>query len=88
VANVFVLCEPLRGWRYLSVTPQHCKPDFTRQMQWLVDVGYPEAGVIRVVLDNLSTHTDAALYEAFTAAVHGGSCGGWRSTTRRSTGAG
>jgi len=68
VANVFVLCEPLRGWRHLSVTAQRCKPDFARQMQWLADVGFPRAVVIRVVLDNLSTHTDAALYETFPAA--------------------
>ena len=65
VANVFVHCEPLRGWRHLVVTAQRCKGDFARQMQWLVDVGYPRALVIRVVLDNLSTHTAAALYETF-----------------------
>jgi hypothetical protein len=34
-------------------------------MQWLVDIGYPEAEVIRVVLDNLNTHKLASLYEAF-----------------------
>jgi transposase len=68
VANVFVLGEPRRGWRHLSVTARRCKGDFARQMQWLADVGYPQAVVIRVVLDNLSTHTDAALYETFPAA--------------------
>lgn len=68
VANVFVLCEPLRGWRHLTVTAQRCKADFARQMQWLVDVGCPRAGVIRVVLDNLSTHTPEALYETFSPA--------------------
>ena len=68
VANAFVHCEPLRGWRHLSVTAQRCKGDFAREMQWLVDVGFPRAVVIRVVLDNLSTHTDAALYETFPAA--------------------
>jgi DDE superfamily endonuclease len=68
VANVFVCCEPLRGWRHLAVTAQRCKPDFAGQMQWLVDVGFPKAAVIRVVLDNLSTHTPEALYETFPAA--------------------
>jgi hypothetical protein len=68
VANVFVLGEPLRGWRHLSVTARRCKSDFARQMQWLADVGYPKAVVIRVVLDNLNTHTDAALYETLPAA--------------------
>jgi hypothetical protein len=68
VANAFVHCEPLRGWRHLSVTARRCKGDFAREMRWLVDVGFPRAAVIRVVLDNLSTHTDAALYETFPAA--------------------
>lgn len=39
--------------------------DFAHQMQWLVDVAYPEAKVVRVVLDNLNTHKAASLYEAF-----------------------
>jgi hypothetical protein len=65
VANVFVLCEPLRGWRHLSVTARRCKGDFARQMQWLVDHGCPRAPTIRVVLDNLGTHTPAALYDTF-----------------------
>jgi hypothetical protein len=68
VANAFVLCEPLRGWRHLTVTAQRCKGDFARQMQWLADVGFPRAVVIRIVLDNLSTHTAAALYETFAPA--------------------
>ena len=67
VANVFVCCEPLRGWRHLTVTAQRCKPDFARQMQWLVDVGFPDAVRVRVVLDNLRTHTAAAVYETFAA---------------------
>jgi hypothetical protein len=66
-ANVFVLCEPLRGWRHLSVTAQRCKADFAAQMRWLLDVGCPRATRLRVVLDNLSTHTPAALYETFPA---------------------
>jgi hypothetical protein len=66
-ANVFVLCEPLRGWRHLSVTAQRCKADFAAQMRWLVDVGCPKATRIRLVLDNLSTHTPEALYEMFPA---------------------
>ena len=64
-ANVFVFCEPLRGWRHLTVTARRCKPDFAAQMQWLVDVGYPRATRIRLVLDNLSTHTPEALYDTF-----------------------
>lgn len=67
VANLFVLCEPQRGWRHLTVTRQRCKADFAAQMQWLVE-RYPAATCIRVVLDNLSTHTWEALYESFPAA--------------------
>ena len=42
--------------------------DFAHQMQWLVDVAYPHAPVVRVVLDNLNTHRMASLYETFPAA--------------------
>lgn len=65
VANLFVFCEPKRGWRHLTVTAQRCKPDFAEQMRWLVTEGFPTATTIRVVLDNLRTHTWEALYERF-----------------------
>jgi hypothetical protein len=39
--------------------------DFAHQMRWLVDARYPEAEVIRVILDNLNTHKPASLYETF-----------------------
>jgi hypothetical protein len=68
VANVFLVVEPQRGWRQLTVTAQRCKSDFAEQMRWLVTEGYPRATVIRVVLDNLRTHTWEALYETFPAA--------------------
>jgi transposase len=42
--------------------------DFAHQMQWLVDERYPEAEVIRVIMDNLNTHKPASLYEAFAPA--------------------
>jgi hypothetical protein len=47
------------------VTEQRTRHDFAQQMKWLVDEGYPEAERIRVVLDNLNTHTLAALYDTF-----------------------
>lgn len=68
VANLFVVVEPKRGWRHLAVTAQRCKEDFAAQMRWLVVEGFPAATVIRVVLDNLRTHTWEALYETFPAA--------------------
>jgi len=65
VRNLFMVCEPRRAWRHLSVTEQRTMQDFARQMKWLVDEGYPEAERVRVVLDNLNTHRAASLYETF-----------------------
>lgn len=64
-ANVFGYFEPLRGWRRMEVTERRTKRDFAHCMQRLVDEFYPQAETIHVVLDNLSTHTKAALYDAF-----------------------
>jgi hypothetical protein len=65
VRNLFMLCEPKRGWRHIAVTEQRTIPEFARQMQWLVDEAFPEAERVRVVLDNLNTHKAASLYETF-----------------------
>jgi hypothetical protein len=67
-ANLFLSCQPLAGWRHVAVTDRRTKHDFAEQMRELVDVHFPDADKIRVVLDNLNTHTPAALYEAFPAA--------------------
>jgi len=63
--NLFLFVEPQAGRRHGQVTEQRTKLDFAHAMQWLVDEGYPEATVIRVVLDHLNTHKLASLYEAF-----------------------
>lgn len=63
--NLFLFFEPLANWRRVVVTQRHTKQDFAYQMKWLVDEGYPDADCIHVVLDNLNTHTEAALYETF-----------------------
>ena len=65
--NLFLACEPLAGWRQVAVTERRTMQDFARQMRWLADEAYPEAEVIRVVLDNLNTHRTASLYETFPA---------------------
>jgi hypothetical protein len=67
-ANVFMVVQPLRGWRHGEVTEQRTKLDFAAQMKQLVDVQYPEAECIRLVLDNLNTHGPASLYAAFAPA--------------------
>lgn len=64
-ANLFVMCQPLAGWRAVKATDRRTKIDFAHCMKELVDVHFPDASVIRVVLDNLNTHTPGALYEAF-----------------------
>lgn len=67
-ANLVVLVEPLAGWRHVVVTDRRTKQDYARCLQWLVDVAYPDAEYIRVVQDNLNTHTAGALYEVFSPA--------------------
>ena len=64
--NLFVLAQPQTGWRHLDVTDRRTSQDFAQQMQTLVDKQFPDAEVIRVVLDNLNTHSPAALYQTFT----------------------
>ena len=66
--NIFLACEPLAGWRHVAITERRTMQDFAHQMRWLVDVAYPDAPVVRVVLDNLNTHRMASLYETFPAA--------------------
>ena len=63
--NLFLTCEPLAGRRHVAITERRTMADFAHQMQWLVDVAYPHAPVVRVVLDNLNTHRMASLYETF-----------------------
>lgn len=64
-ANLFVFVEPLAGYRAIEMSEQRTKLDFAQTMRWLVDEVYPEAQMIRLVMDNLNTHTAASLYEAF-----------------------
>lgn len=66
--NVFMAFAPHLGWRHATVTERRTALDFAGQLQWLVDEAFPQAEVIQVVLDNLSTHSLGALYEAFPAA--------------------
>jgi hypothetical protein len=67
-ANLFMLFEPLKGRRDVQVTERRTNKDFARLVQRLIDECYPAAEKVVLVLDNLSTHTPAALYEAFAPA--------------------
>jgi len=60
-----VCFEPKGNRRHVDVTARRTAIDFASQMRRLVDERYPEAEVVRVVLDNLNTHTGASLYRAF-----------------------
>jgi hypothetical protein len=64
-ANVFMFVDVNRPWRHAKVTDQRTCIDFAECMRDLVDVHYPAAERIRVVLDNLSAHSAGALYQAF-----------------------
>ena len=66
-ANLFVFLDAHRPWRKVKVTDRRAAEDFAQCMRDLVDLYYPLAAQIRVVLDNLSTHSAAALYQAFPA---------------------
>lgn len=64
-ANLFMMVEPLRGRRHVNVTTRRTKLDFAGQMKELVDVHYPTAQRITLVMDNLNTHRLSCLYDAF-----------------------
>lgn len=63
--NLFVFLDAHRPWRKVKVTERRAAVDFAACMRELTDIHFPEAEKLRVVLDNLSTHSPAALYSAF-----------------------
>ena len=65
VVNLFMVCEPLRGWREVMVSDRRTRIDWAQCIKEVVDVHYPDAERIVLVQDNLNTHTPASLYEAF-----------------------
>lgn len=67
-SNLFMFFAPLENWREVVVTAQRTKVDFAYCMRDLVDCYFPQAQVIRLVMDNLNTHNLAALYEVFAPA--------------------
>ena len=65
VSNLFMFFAPLEGWRHVTVTDSRKAVDWAHQIKWLIDEKYPQAEKIRLVMDNLNTHTKASLYKAF-----------------------
>lgn len=64
-ANLFMLSEPLAGWRHVMVTDRRTAVDFAEVLRWLAEDVYPDADRVVLVMDNLNTHKLASLYEAF-----------------------
>ena len=67
-ANLFVMVDANRSWRKVKVTDRRANQDFAACIRDLVDVDYPDADKVRLVMDNLSTHTASAIYQTFPAA--------------------
>jgi hypothetical protein len=64
-ANLFMVSEPLLGWRAVKITQRRTAVDFAEVIRWLVEDVHEEAEVVVLVMDNLNTHKIASLYEAF-----------------------
>jgi transposase len=65
VSNLFMIFEPLAGWRHVKVTDSRKAVDFAYCVRDIVDIHYPEAEKVVLVMDNLNTHTEASLYKTF-----------------------
>jgi hypothetical protein len=65
VGVIFMFFAPLAGWRRVNVAQGKTRLDWAHQVKQLLDVDYPRARRVHLVLDNLNTHTGASLYEAF-----------------------
>ena len=64
-ANLFMISEPLLGWRAVHVTARRTAKDYAEVLRWLAEDVHPDAEAIVLVQDNLNTHALASLYEAF-----------------------
>ena len=67
--SIFLFTEPLADWRHVTVSERRTKIDWANQIRDLLEVYYPDTPKIRLVMDNLNTHSISSLYEAFSPAV-------------------
>jgi len=65
VCNIFIFTAPHMGFRHIDVTERRTKIDYAHQIDYLVNEIFPDKKKIRLVQDNLNTHTLGSLYEAF-----------------------
>lgn len=63
--SIFVFSEPLAGWRHVDAQDHRTKVDWAFQVRYLLDDVYPDCSKVRLVMDNLNTHSISSLYEAF-----------------------
>jgi hypothetical protein len=63
--SIFIFTEPLAGWRHVNVRERRTRIDWAHEVKELLDQSYPTASKIRLVMDNLNTHSIASLYQAF-----------------------
>lgn len=67
--SIFVMCEPLKGWHHANAREQRTAIDYAHEIEWLLTkIPYKNAPKIKLVQDNLNTHTISSLYKAFPAA--------------------
>jgi hypothetical protein len=66
--SLFIVFNPVSGWREIVAYDRHRRQEFAQVIRRLAQVHYPDATEIRLVCDNLNTHSPAAFYEAFTPA--------------------
>ncbi|MGH7552112.1 MAG: transposase [Longimicrobiales bacterium] len=88
--HLLLFFQPLAGWRHIEVTEGYTARDFAQCIKALVDSYFPKAALTSVILDNVNTHTPAALYETFPPAVAPwlpkgwiGGCQLWTSSVRK-----
>jgi hypothetical protein len=65
VVNLFMVFHPAVGWRHVYIRDHRTKEDFAQVIKDILDEQFPEAQSVKVVMDNLNTHTPASLYEVF-----------------------
>jgi len=63
--SIFIFTEPLAGWRHVAVCERRTRIDWANQIRELLEIYYPDTPKIRLVMDNLNTHSISSLYEAF-----------------------
>lgn len=86
--HLFVMVEPWAGWRHVEVTEQRTMQDYAKVVRWLVDEAYPHAECIRLVQDNLNTHTRWRSTKRLCSPKLAAFSNAWSFITHQSTGVG